>query len=143
MRLEQPGEPLPQEEKIFGDDNAHGTSMTTMVGPPGGLLTARMPSNVPSLALQPEQAGSALRISAASPVVGDLDPQQAAGVLHPDLHVSRAGVLDRVGERLGDGEVAGRLDRRIESPGQVDVHLDVYRGVQRQRPDGIAEAAVG
>ena len=46
VRLEQPCDALPQEEQVFGDDNAHGTSITTMVGPPAGLLTARMPSNV-------------------------------------------------------------------------------------------------
>jgi len=48
VRLEQPGDALPQEEEVFGNDNAHGTSITTMVGPPLGLLTARIPSNAAS-----------------------------------------------------------------------------------------------
>ena len=45
MGLEHPGQAVPQEEEVFGNDNAHGISMVTAVGPPGGLLMARMPSN--------------------------------------------------------------------------------------------------
>src|SRR5205814_7941267 len=48
VRLQQPDQAVPQQEEVFSNNNAHGTSMTTMVGPPGGLFTARMPSNVPS-----------------------------------------------------------------------------------------------
>src|SRR5262249_52329088 len=46
--LEQPDQPVPQQEEVLGDNGAHGTSMMIMVGPPGGLLTASMPSKVPS-----------------------------------------------------------------------------------------------
>src|SRR5690242_21754070 len=53
VRGEQPDQALPQQEEVFADDDAHGTSMTTMVGPPGGLLTARMPANVASLRSSP------------------------------------------------------------------------------------------
>ena len=38
VRLEQAGQAVPQQEEILGEDNAHGTSIVTMVGPPGGLL---------------------------------------------------------------------------------------------------------
>jgi hypothetical protein len=48
-----PGQALPQQKEIFGYDNAHGTSMTTIVGPPSGLLTASTPSKVPSLRSTP------------------------------------------------------------------------------------------
>src|SRR5512135_1547648 len=37
--LEHPGEAVPQQEKVFGDDNTHGISMVTAVGPPDGLLS--------------------------------------------------------------------------------------------------------
>src|SRR5262249_52466176 len=61
--LQQPYQAIPQQEEVFSDNNAHGTSMTTMVGPPGGLFTARMPSNVPSRRSTPRRpvpmAGSA------------------------------------------------------------------------------------
>jgi hypothetical protein len=52
--------PVRQEEQILGEDSAHGTSMTIMVGPPGGLLTARMPSNVSSRRSIPARRGQRL-----------------------------------------------------------------------------------
>ena len=61
----------------------------------------------------------------------------------PDLGLAGAGVLDRVGERLGDREVARGLDRRAEPSGQDDVGLGAQRRVQGQRPDRLAQAAVG
>ena len=42
------GVPVHRGLVVFGEDSAHGTSMMTMVGPPMGLLTARMPSNAAS-----------------------------------------------------------------------------------------------
>jgi hypothetical protein len=53
MLLEQAGHALPEQEEVLGDHYAHGTSMTTIVGPPSGLLTASTPSNVPSLRSTP------------------------------------------------------------------------------------------
>ena len=52
-------------------------------------------------------------------------------------------VLGCIGQRLGHREIDGRGDRQIEEFGQVDVDDGVQRRVQRQRPDGVAEAAVG
>ena len=37
------------------------------------------------------------------------------------LGAARLGVLDRVGQRLGDGEVGGELDRRGQAPVEVDL----------------------
>src|SRR6266404_3261480 len=45
MGLKHARQAVPQQEEVFGDGNAHGISMVTAVGPPGGLLTARTPSN--------------------------------------------------------------------------------------------------
>src|SRR5215469_218380 len=63
VRLEQPGQAVPQQEEVFGDDNAHGISMFTTVGPPAGLDTASTPSNAASLRSMPAspvpRAGSA------------------------------------------------------------------------------------
>jgi hypothetical protein len=75
------------------------------------------------------QAAAPGRGGAAAAVVGDLDPQHAAGVPDPDLGRAGAGVLDRVGERLGDREVAPGLDRRVELSGQDDVGLGTQRRV--------------
>jgi hypothetical protein len=52
-------------------------------------------------------------------------------------------VLRHIGQRLGHREIDGRGDRQIDPFGQVDVHHGGQRCVQRQRPDGIAQAAVG
>ena len=74
VRGQQPDQALPQQEEVFADDNAHGTSMTTMVGPPGGLFTARMPSKVASLRSTPARPVPWRGIGAARAVVGDLRP---------------------------------------------------------------------
>jgi hypothetical protein len=39
-RFEQPDQPLPQREEAFGDDNAHGTSMTIMAALRAGCSQA-------------------------------------------------------------------------------------------------------
>src|SRR5215831_14382493 len=44
VRLEQPDQPVPEEGEVFGEDDAHGSSMVTTVGPPGGLVTSSLPS---------------------------------------------------------------------------------------------------
>jgi hypothetical protein len=48
MGLQHPGQAVPQEKEVFGNDNAHGISMVTAVGPPGGLLIASTPSKTAS-----------------------------------------------------------------------------------------------
>src|SRR6202042_3160162 len=45
MRPQQPGQTVPQQRQVFSDDNSHGPSIVTVVGPPGGLLSSIMPSN--------------------------------------------------------------------------------------------------
>jgi len=52
-------------------------------------------------------------------------------------------VLGHVRQRLGDREVDRRGDRHVHLFGQVDAENGVQRRVQRQRPDSVAEAAVG
>jgi hypothetical protein len=94
--------------------------MTTMVGPPGGLLIASTPSNVPSRRSTPRSAGAACRIGSPGAIVADLDPEQASRIRRPDLHAPRAGVLCGIGQDLGVHEVRGRLDRCRQASGQVD-----------------------
>ncbi len=48
-RREQASQPVAEEGEVLGDDNAHGSSMVTTVGPPGGLDTAILPSKAASL----------------------------------------------------------------------------------------------
>src|SRR5688572_16571451 len=42
--MQEPGQSVPEEGMVLGDDNAHGTSMVMTVGPPGGLDMAIVPS---------------------------------------------------------------------------------------------------
>ena len=42
--LEESYEAVSEEGEVFGDDNAHGISRVTMVGPPGGLVMFIVPS---------------------------------------------------------------------------------------------------
>lgn len=42
--LEEADQSVSEEGKVFGDDNAHGISRVTMVGPPGGLVMFIVPS---------------------------------------------------------------------------------------------------
>ena len=65
--------------------------MTTMVGPPGGLLTARMPSNVASLRSTPARPVPWALVGPARAVVGDLRPEHPAAVAEADM--DRTGVL--------------------------------------------------
>ena len=90
VRFQQPGQPVPQQEEVFGDDNTHGTSMVTMVGPPGGLETASTPSNAAQPTLDSGQPGALRRVRAAGPVVADGDAQ------HPVL-------VPQVNPRLAEG----------------------------------------
>src|SRR5690625_1725151 len=48
VRLEHAGEPISQEGEVLGDDNTHGNSMVTVVGPPAGLTTSIVPSKAAS-----------------------------------------------------------------------------------------------
>ena len=67
------------------------------------------------------QAG--VQASAAAAVVGDLDHQRVAVAGDADVGDRRLGVLGDVGQRLGDGEVGGGLDRGREAllrDGQLD-----------------------
>src|ERR1700761_507285 len=63
VRLQHPGQAVPQQEEVFGDDNAHGISRVATVGPPSGLFRASIPSKAAtrrSMPLRPvPPAGSA------------------------------------------------------------------------------------
>src|SRR5215467_11734670 len=41
---EHPGEPVPQQHRVLGDHDSHGSSAVMVVGPPGGLSMLSVPS---------------------------------------------------------------------------------------------------
>ena len=82
---------------------------------PGPSASSKTAAEHGDAVLQPAQPRSARRVGAAAPVVGDHDPQRVAGAGDRHVHAVRVGVLDRVGQRLGDEEVGGGLDLRREA----------------------------
>ena len=82
-------------------------------------------------------------VGAAVAVVADDDAQQLLGVLELDPGGGGLGVLGRVGQALGDGEVEPRLDRGRRSPGQRAGDLHGHGHVEGQRAHRAVETAVG
>jgi hypothetical protein len=72
-----------------------------------------------------------------------LDDQPLGGHASGDLAPPRARVLGHVGQRLGDGEVGGRLDRGGQPVGHVDRHRARHRAARGERGDRGVEPAVG
>ncbi len=98
-----------------------GMVAATSVPPSGGALDPEAPVERGEPVPEALEA-AAVRAGAADAVVAHLDPQRP--VLDPrgDRGARGAGVLGDVGERLGDDEVGGRLDRRRQP---VDRHVDL------------------
>ena len=97
----------------------HGRSTVSKVGPPGGLVTSRVPST--DAARRASPARPVPRSGSAPPtaVVADDDVQPVPGALHDDFGLARLGVLGDVGQALGDHEVGDRLDHGRGPAGQV------------------------
>jgi hypothetical protein len=54
---EQPGQSLPQEHGVLGDDYPHGSSAAMIVGPPLGDSTESRPSTPDTRSARPERPG--------------------------------------------------------------------------------------
>src|SRR5690606_22048525 len=78
--------------------------------PPGRADDAQLSVERLDAAPQADEA-AAVGVGAAAAVVGDLDDEPARVLGQPHEHLPGAAVLGRVGERLGDDEVGGALDR--------------------------------
>ena len=72
---------------------------------------------------QAAQAGPGGRVRAADAVVADLDLEPVAS-RRTATTATRRGVLGDVGQRLGDHEVGGRLDRHRQPLVELGVELD-------------------
>ena len=74
--VEDPGQADPEEGLVLGEDNAHGTSMVTTVGPPTGLDTADRAVEGRQPPAHPRQTAAG-RVGAAPAVVAHHDLQTA------------------------------------------------------------------
>ena len=114
-RRERAGERLPEQDRVVGEDYAHGISARMTVPAPGSLVTARRAADRRHPILETAKTGAARRIGATDAVVGDLDEQDAIPPLDRQPDARRLRVLDDVREGLRDDEVGGRLDVLGES----------------------------
>ena len=119
MRLEEPDQAVPEEGVVLGEDDAHGTSSVTRVGPPIGLDTLIVPSKAASRRVDPPHPGARPRVGAAPPVVADDHAEQSPARVASSTQACRGvRVLADVGQALGDGEVDRGLDRRRQPAGE-------------------------
>ena len=143
VRLEHPGQAVPQQEEVFGDDNAHGISMVTTVGPPGGLLRASTPSNAASRRSIPRRpvprAGSAPpRPSSVTPI-RSIPPACRMSIQAWPLPACLATLASSSLTAKYAADSTGGGGRPASSADQVDAQ----RAVQGQRADRVGQAAVG
>ena len=91
-----------------------GMTARSRVPSPGGLATVSLPSSAPTRSASPRRPEPVPGFGAADAVVAHLDHDGVLGHSHRHGGGGRLRVLGDVGERLGDHEVGGGLDRRGE-----------------------------
>ena len=145
---EQPGQPLPQHQRVVGDDQPHGIRALTIVPSPGrAVAQAKHAAERLHPVAQAAQAAAARGVAGADAVVGHLDHRQRRPPApHDDAGRGRARVLGDVGQRLRDEEVARGLDRLGQPLGERDGQLERDAGavgelVERRRQPALGQQA--
>ena len=116
-------------------------SAATSVPPSAGLSTRSRPSRTASRSASPTKTAP-VGPGASDAVVAHLDLEGAVLDARRDRGASGASVFRDVGERLGDDEVRGRLDRGRE-PAHGHVVLDRHRHPRSQRVHPRAQPTLG
>ena len=111
----------------------------TRVPPAAGLSIRSRPSRTASRSASPVRPLPSAP-GASDAVVAHLDDERAVFDPRHDRGAFGVGVLGDVGQRLGDDEVGGRLDRGGK-PVDGDVGLDRHLHPRRQRVDRRAQPA--
>ena len=141
---EQAGDALAQQHRVLGDHDAHGSSATIIVGPPSGLAMRSRPSTAVTRSRRPRQPAAAdARPPRRRRRRGSRRAASPIALRHVDRRVAGVAVLGDVGERLGDDEVGGGLDRRRRAVGERDVDLDRHRAAGGERRQRGVEPTVG
>ena len=87
---EHPGQAVPQQHRVLGDHDSHGSSAVMMVGPPGGLSMQRAVHRGDPVR-QPGQPAARRAEAPPRAVVGDGDPQPVAAPGHAHLGLGGPG----------------------------------------------------
>ena len=136
---EQARQPVAQQREILGDQDAHGSSAWTVVGPPGGLVTVNRPSSASTRRRRP---ASPRRTGPPRPaVVDDLEDERVADPR--DRHVDRDAppcLAALVRPRRRRSTPPSRRRRRALRDVGVDDDRD--RAAVRERRDRRLEPAV-
>ena len=136
-------QPVAQQDGVFGDDDAHGSSATIRGPAPAGSRRRASRRGAATRAASPARPVPRVGVGAADAVVAR--PRLAAAVprrAHVDAPGVARGVLGDVRQRLGDDEVGGRLDRRRRPRRHVDLDGHGNRRPRRERRQRRVEAAV-
>ena len=107
-----------------------GRSARTVVPPPGGLVSVRLPPAAARRSASPRRPEPGGQVGAASAVIGDRDDKAAVLFGDRDPSLGRRRVAGDIRQRLGDDEVGRCLDLRV-----VSLIVDVDRDRER-RPLG-------
>ena len=91
---------------------------------------------------QPNEPGALAFVRAPDPVILELDLDVVAELVRAQTHVIGLGVLEHVGQRLGDHEVGHRLDGGGRPVGQPELALHGHRRPRRQRLERRGEPAI-
>lgn len=91
---------------------------------------------------QADQPRAGADAGAAGPVVMDLDAQAVLVGGQGEVHDGGTGVLRRVRQHLGNGEVDSQLDRFGQPPLEADVQSDGDGGSARQPLEGRGQPAL-
>ena len=135
MIAEEPGDSLAQQDRVLRDDYSHGILAITVVPEPVPESTSSRPPSADTRSARP-RSRCRDSVGPADAIVGDLDDDAAVLAAHPDDRATGVRVLRDVGERLGDDEVGGELDRLRDPLAEARGNLD-----RQRRPRASASSA--
>ena len=139
---QQTGQPVSEERKVFGDQDAHGSSARSVVPPPDGLTIESVPSSASTRRrrpVRPEPDASAPPRPSSAISTTSVDACRARRTSICVAPACFAGVR----ERLRDDEVRGRLDHRGRPLRDVGRDVDRDRARVGERRDRSLEPTVG